>query len=134
MLGPIDSDIMRPFVELLAPVNELAEASPGFIWRDKSPAGDNTSLRINDDPFLIVNYSIWESPQALEAFVYHGLHRSTLNRRKEWFELPKISHYVMWWIEPGYIPSHAEAVERLEHLRQHGESDHAFTFRHLKKS
>lgn len=76
---------MRPFVELLAPVNAIAEASPGFIWRDKTEAGDNTSIKINDDPFLIVNFSVWESPASFEAFVCHGLRKSTLSRRKEWF-------------------------------------------------
>ena len=65
MLGPIDGEIMRPFVELLAPVNEIAEASAGFIWRDKTAAGDNTEVKINDDPMLIVNFSIWESPADL---------------------------------------------------------------------
>lgn len=134
MLGPIDGEVMRPFVELLNPINALAEASPGFIWRDQTEAGDNTAVRINDDPMLIVNFSVWESPAALEAFVYHGLHKSALSRRKEWFELPKLSHYVMWWIEPGTIPTLKEAAARLEHLRLHGESDHAFTFRHLKRA
>ena len=105
MLGPIDGEIMRPFVELLGPVNAIAEVSDGFVWRDKTAAGDNTEVKINDDPMLIVNFSIWESPADLEAFVYQGLHKSTLSRRKEWFELPKISHYVLWWIEKNSIPT-----------------------------
>lgn len=134
MLGPIDSEIMRPFVELLAPVNAIAEASPGFIWRDQTEDGNNTAVRIDDDPMLIVNFSVWESPAALESFVYRGLHKSTLSRRKEWFELPKISHYAMWWVEEGKIPAIAEAAERLGYLRTNGESDYAFTFRWLKRS
>ena len=133
MLGPIDGEIMRPFVELLAPINAIAEASPGFVWRDQTEAGNNTSVQINDDPFLIVNFSVWASPADLEAFVYEGMHRAALSRRKEWFELPKLSHYVLWWIEAGVIPTMEEAVARLEHLRKNGESDHAFTFRSLKR-
>lgn len=134
MLGPIDGEIMRPFVELLNPINQIAETSPGFIWRDKTEAGNNTAVRINDDPMLIVNFSVWESPEALEAFVYHGLHKSALSRRKEWFELPKLSHYVLWWIEEGTIPGIDEATARLEHLRTHGESEFAFTFRSVNRS
>jgi len=134
MLGPIDGEVMRPFVELLNPINAIAEASPGFIWRDQTEAGNNTSVRFNDDPMWIVNFSVWESPQALEAFVYQGLHKSALGRRKEWFEIPKISHYVLWWIEEGTIPTIKEAIERLEHLRANGESDYAFTFRSVKRS
>jgi hypothetical protein len=133
MLGPIDGPIMKPFVDLLAPVNALAESSPGFVWRDKTPSGDNTSVRIDEDPLWIVNFTVWESPAHLEAFVYNGLHKSTLARRKEWFELPKISHYAMWWIDEGTIPTLEEALIRLKHLREHGESDYAFTFRHLRQ-
>lgn len=132
MLGPIDGEIMRPFVDLLDPVNAIAEQSPGFLWRETAPAGD-PSLYIGGDPYLIVNMSVWETPAALQSFVYQGLHKSTLSRRKEWFELPKLSHYVLWWVEEGHIPNVKEAVERLEHLRTNGESEFAFTFRSLKR-
>jgi hypothetical protein len=33
------------------------------------------------------------------------------------------------WINGGYIPTIAEAKQRLEYLRQHGETAHAFTFK-----
>ena len=58
MLGPIDGEVMRPFVELLSPINAIAEASPGFVWRDQTEAGNNTSVRFNDDPMWIVNFSV----------------------------------------------------------------------------
>jgi hypothetical protein len=32
----------------------------------------------------------------------------------------------MWWVEPGHRPTQAEALERLEHRKTHGDSDHAF--------
>ena len=32
----------------------------------------------------------------------------------------------MWWVQAGHIPSVEEAVARLDHLKQHGPSDHAF--------
>ena len=38
MLGPPDGEIMRPFVDLLALVNAIAESSPGFLRRDKTTA------------------------------------------------------------------------------------------------
>jgi hypothetical protein len=35
----------------------------------------------------------------------------------------------LWWIPDGAIPTVDEAVERLEHLRAHGPTPTAFTFR-----
>jgi hypothetical protein len=37
----------------------------------------------------------------------------------------------MWWVPAGHRPTIEEAVERLEHLRQHGASDHAFGWQDL---
>jgi len=35
---------------------------------------------------------------------------------------------VMWWVKAGHQPTAAEAVAKLEYLRQHGPSPEAFTF------
>jgi hypothetical protein len=37
----------------------------------------------------------------------------------------------MWTIPAGHIPVLDEAKARLEHLRAHGDSDHAFGWAHL---
>jgi hypothetical protein len=34
----------------------------------------------------------------------------------------------MWWIPKGHVPTLEEAKSRLQHLRDRGESAHAFTF------
>jgi hypothetical protein len=36
---------------------------------------------------------------------------------------------VLWWIPAGHRPGLLEAWERLEHLRMHGASAHAFGLR-----
>jgi hypothetical protein len=36
---------------------------------------------------------------------------------------------VLWWVPAGHIPSLDEAEERLEHIRKHGPTAHAFTVR-----
>ena len=36
---------------------------------------------------------------------------------------------VLWWIAVGHTPTVAEAMERLQHLEQHGPTPSAFTFR-----
>jgi len=37
---------------------------------------------------------------------------------------------VLWWVPEGHRPTADEAIERLEHLRRHGPTSYAFTFRH----
>ena len=41
-------------------------------------------------------------------------------------------HFVMWWVPAGHRPTLEEALERLEHLRVHGDSDEAFGWSYLK--
>jgi hypothetical protein len=119
---------MEGFVSTLPEVNALAEASEGFVWRLQTAEGDATSLRIYEDPALIVNMSVWQSPDALRAFVYRSGHTEPLRRRLDWFEpLPK-PYQVMWWIPAGHRPTVAEAQARLAFLAAHGDSDVAFGF------
>ena len=43
--GPMDSPLMAQFAANLARINALADASPGFVWRLQTEAGDATALR-----------------------------------------------------------------------------------------
>ncbi|HVZ34821.1 MAG TPA: DUF3291 domain-containing protein, partial [Polyangiaceae bacterium] len=81
------------------------------------------------DPQRIVNLSVWSSPEALFDFVYKSAHRALMVRRREWFEKPKEAHQALWWIPSGHIPTTTEAMERLAHLRRHGPTPEAFTFK-----
>ena len=127
---PLDSPLLAEFVARLEPVNALADVSPGFVWRLQTEDGDATSIRPFDDERLIVNMSVWESLEALRAFVYTAEgHRSVLRRRREWFEHMREAFLVLWWVPAGQIPSVDEARERLASLQKHGPTEFAFTFR-----
>ena len=52
-----------------------------------------------------------------------------MKRRREWFERLTDTYLALWWVPASHRPTIAEAVERLEHLKQHGPSPHAFTLR-----
>jgi heme-degrading monooxygenase HmoA len=97
---PLDSELLREFVEALEPVNALADASPGFVWRLQTEDGDATAIRAFDDDRLIVNMSVWDSIEALRAFVYSGAHVAVMRRRREWFERIE-SHLALWWLPAG---------------------------------
>lgn len=127
---PLDHADTAEFVDALDPVNALAESSPGFVWRLKDEAGQSSSyvrLPGEDDPLLIVNYSIWEHPDALRQFVFRSGHVDYLRRRREWFEKPAVPSTVLWWTPAGTIPTLDEASERLRALRADGPTAEAFT-------
>jgi hypothetical protein len=126
---PLDSARLADFVAALAPVNALADAADGFVWRLQTEDGDATAVRAFGDDRLIVNMSVWESPAALAAFVFRGEHAAVMRRRREWFVPMREAYTVLWWVEAGRVPDVAEAEARLEHLRRHGPTPYAFTMR-----
>jgi hypothetical protein len=130
LTAALDSPILAGFVNNLDRINALAEESPGFVWRLVGEGNDATSLRPYDDDMIIVNMSVWESVEQLQAYVYKSDHTDIMRGRKQWFS--KMDFYMcMWWVRAGHIPTVKEAKERLEYMEQHGESPHAFTFRHV---
>jgi heme-degrading monooxygenase HmoA len=129
--APIDDPLMSGFVARLDDVNALADASPGFVWRLKTEEGNATSLQPYDDPRVMVNMSVWETPDHLKQFVYKSAHTDVMRQRRQWFERMGDVHMAMWWIERGHVPTVAEALERLHYLQVHGESEFAFSFASL---
>jgi len=129
MLAPIDSPVMADFVANLDGINTLAEKSQGFIWRLKDESNNATAIKIFDDDFLIVNMSVWKNREALFQFVYQSNHVQILKRRKEWFEKMPEMHMAQWYIPAGHLPTVTEAIERLNYLRNHGETPFSFSFK-----
>lgn len=128
LVAPLDSEQLADFVAALDPVNTVAEAAPGFVWRLKEDDADNaTSFTIYDDPMFIVNMSVWADHQSLWDFAYDSdAHRTILRRRRDFFERMAEAYTVLWWVPVGHEPTVAEARERLDHLREHGPTDYAF--------
>ncbi|MFF3320708.1 DUF3291 domain-containing protein [Streptomyces sp. NPDC002889] len=126
---PLDSPELKDFVDNLDPVNAIADAADGFVWRLQNDSGNATDLRVFGDDLLIVNMSVWRDTNALTAFMYQGMHRELLARRHEFFERVQEVMTTLWWVEPGHRPTVREAEERLVHVREHGPTEHAFTLR-----
>jgi hypothetical protein len=129
MVAPTTAPEVAEFMAALDPINALAEAAPGFVWRLQTDAGNATDIHAFDDPLLLLNMSVWGSIEALRAFTYTTAHTDVLRRRREWFERLAEAHLVLWWIPAGQIPTVTEAIERLERLRREGPTPAAFTFR-----
>jgi heme-degrading monooxygenase HmoA len=129
MKGPLDGPIMAGFMARLDDLNALAERSDGFVWRLQGEEGNNTYLRPYEDERIIVNMSVWESIEALRAYVYNSAHAEILKQRREWFEKFESSMLALWWVPAGHIPTVEEAKQRLASLEAHGPTAFAFTFK-----
>jgi uncharacterized protein DUF3291 len=126
--APLDSPEVAGFVATLEPINALADAAPGFIWRLKTDEGDATSIRVFADDQILLNMSVWESMDSLKRYVYQSGHKEVLRRRREWADRFAGVQATMWWLRAGSIPDPTEAVERLDALQRLGPTEYAFTF------
>jgi heme-degrading monooxygenase HmoA len=134
MREPLDSPLLAGFVEALEPVNALADAAPGFVWRLQTEDGNATAVRAFEwdragSAGVLINMSVWESVETLAAFVYSDEHREVMRQRRTWFERMAVAHTALWWIPRGHVPTPQEAEERVIHLRVYGPAPHAFTLR-----
>jgi hypothetical protein len=127
--APLEDPLMAGFVDRLEAINRLADAAPGFVWRLQTDAGNATSIRPYEDERILINMSVWQSIEALWEYVYKSQHAEPLRLRSDWFEKMDSPYLALWWIPAGHIPTPLEGKERLDHLRRHGQTAHAFTFK-----
>ncbi|MEY9839841.1 DUF3291 domain-containing protein [Streptacidiphilus sp. EB103A] len=147
---PYGNSEVQEFDDLTPPTFEQAENSAGFVARAKEAAEQGhltnferdwgqwgrfevprfyTGGRTGDTDSRASTLSLWQDLESVSAFVYAGLHRSTLSRRHEWFLKPEWPTYAAWWVADDEVPTWSDACSRLEHLHDHGSSPVSFTFR-----
>ena len=131
IVAPLDDEQLQDFVGGLEPINALADAAPGFVWRLQDDTGDATGIHVFDDDLLLINLSVWASVEALREFVYRTDHVEYLRRRRDWFEPAAEAFLALWWVPAGTVPSPHEAADRVEHHRVHGPTPLAFGFRNV---
>lgn len=137
LIAPPDDPRVGEFMAALDRVNGLGKRMPGFVWMMEgsgAPGTGNTENAIEGDPQFVPNLTVWEDVVSLEKFVWQTVHRQFYDRRQEWFEVLGEMHFVMWWVPQGHRPTLAEALARLDHLRAHGDSNHAFGWAHLPQA
>jgi Domain of unknown function (DUF3291) len=134
--APLDSPTMAGFIGALDPINRIAEASPGFVWRlaagdtgSAGGAGHTAMTHLDGDAIVVVNLSVWTDYESLHAFVYRSLHGGYVKRRARWFLPATQPSTVLWWVRAGQRPRVGWALDRLRHLRAHGPSPQAFSLR-----
>lgn len=130
MKAPLDDPIMKEFVDFIAPINKLAEESPGFVWRLKDEEGGssmNIEVPVKDD-MIIINMSVWEDFDSLKTYVYQTVHSYFVRSSKRWFDKMDKPHMALWWVEAGHQPTVEEAFQRLSMIEREGVGPEAFLF------
>ncbi|MEM7302468.1 MAG: DUF3291 domain-containing protein [Pseudomonadota bacterium] len=130
-----DDPRVAEFADNLDRVNAIAEAADGFVRRmgDEEMEAGQTALTgvFNGNPRTASTLSVWETVESLEHFVWNTVHKQFYAKRRNWFKADGNSNFVMWWVPHGHTPDLQEAMQRFEHWKDHGNSDHAFDWSHL---
>ncbi|HUJ62147.1 MAG TPA: DUF3291 domain-containing protein [Kofleriaceae bacterium] len=131
-IAPVDDPRLADYVVRLDEINQLADRSPGFVWRYLTDSRD-LEQREFTDPYVLFNMSVWESIEALHAYTYRTAHAEVYAARRRWFIDDKAvvgGHALaMWWIPRGELPTVADAKQRLALITANGPSERAFTFK-----
>ncbi|MFK7935907.1 MAG: DUF3291 domain-containing protein [Saprospiraceae bacterium] len=128
---PLESPEMKEFVDFLAPVNQLAEESPGFIWRlvDEDGRSATEVETPFEDDMIIVNMSVWKDLDSLKDYIYNTVHSYFLKNRKKWFDKMETPYVALWWVAEGHESTVEEAAEKLALIEKYGSTAEAFTLR-----
>lgn len=126
----LDSPALSGFMAELKRINELADVSPGFVWRFEGGSPDEPAAAADNDPLVLLNLSVWRTVEDLFNYTYRSDHAKQFSRRREWFEQTRQPQLVLWWVPAGHRPTLAEGLGRLQELRTQGPTLRAFTFKH----
>lgn len=135
LLAPTDDPRIKEFMDNLDRVNGLGKRMPGFVWMMEGsgePGTGNTENAIGDDPQFVANLTVWEDLPSLEDFVFKTIHKQFFDRKAEWFEVHKAEYFVMWQVPEGHQPTLEEALDRLKHRQDNGDSPDAFGWDYAK--
>lgn len=131
-LAAHDDPRMAEYMARLDEMNQLADQSPGFMWRYLTDSREPTQREF-DDPLVLFNMSVWASIDDLHRYTYRTAHAEVYAGRRRWFASPtsvtRGHALAMWWVPAGTRPTVADAKERLALITELGPSERAFDFK-----
>jgi hypothetical protein len=138
-VAPFESDAVEGFRLREAANFEAAARACGFLGRSgyTGEAGTRSWGRQVFPRFIAgsgfdtapSSLSLWADIESLMAFSYNGVHADALKHARHWNVRPAWPPLVLWWVGRNHRPDWSEAVERFEHLADHGPSADGFTFK-----
>ena len=120
----LEAPEIEEFVRALDAINLLAESSPGFIWRTKETDSKDPDREQPLGDEYIANFSMWETLEDLQNFVYKSGHTFYLKKRNEWFTPEKYSN-VVWYTESSVLTIE-ECMKARQELLKNGPSSDFF--------
>jgi hypothetical protein len=135
LIAPAGDPRVAEFMDNLDRINGLGKRMPGFVWMMEgsgAPGTGNTENVLDDDPQLVANLTVWESPAQLQTFVFDTLHARFMDRRAAWFEVMQAEHFAMWWIPQGHRPTLDEGRDRIAKRAANGDSPEAFGWDYMR--
>lgn len=138
---PLDSrgEKEQYFFQQLQHIYPTARSFDGLKWHThgaRRPDGSYMALHellvfkaasASENPH-VMTMAVWEEMRALHRFAYRlADHVEGMQRLRDWVDRSEGATVVMWWVERGKRVQLEEGWERLQHLRAHGASPHAFT-------
>ncbi len=99
-------------------IRRAADQAQGHVWNQQD---------VIDETYFATR-SVWRSVEALEDFVYSGIHHRYLKLSANWFVPGEERGMVLWQVTAGTRPSLAEAQARLQRIRADGPGQEAFDF------
>lgn len=122
------------------PVNfEAARRAAGFVGRsgyegEPGPESWGTQvfprfLKASGRDAGPSSLSLWMDMESLMAFSYAGIHAEALKHARKWNVAQQWPALVLWWVPAGTQPDWRDAVQRFEHLNDHGPGPSAFHFK-----
>ncbi|MFK8054384.1 MAG: DUF3291 domain-containing protein [Woeseiaceae bacterium] len=119
---------VQPFFDAVPRINQLAEQTPGFVWRETRDDEEAKAAKLFGEPNLAIALSVWTDIASLTQFVYRSAHSDFLRQRTSWFTPRSSANKALWWIEPDHRPTVVEAKHRLDWLTLNGSGEVAFGF------
>ena len=126
------------FTDNVDRVNAVAQRSDGFVWMLDADGMEAAQLDpagpLGGTPRTASTLSVWRALASLEHFVWNTVHKAFYARAGEWYDPHQGLRMVLWWVPEGHSTTIAEAVERIDHLAKHGDSDFAFGWSYAKQT
>jgi hypothetical protein len=139
---------LADFIRRGGNIMAASDVAPGFLGRAAKDSAEPETHTVGEDygrwgtyalPDLpdfaghdrqvhIATLSLWRDFDSARSFVYHGLHREALKRRRQWFLKGTWPGYVLWTTADDRTPSWSDGVSRYQALALEGESPDRFTF------
>jgi Domain of unknown function (DUF3291) len=138
-MGKFDfsNEFVQVFVALLPRIFKDGDAFEGLLHHDHGLRCPDGSWRgfTNAFPYPpewrapdISTLAVWRSLEDLKAFSHNGrTHPPGMRRLAQEIDRSNGPGFVMWWAAKGERFTLEDGWQRLQHLRQHGSTDYAFS-------